>query len=135
MNNSITISCEKSNLTHVRDFLTSNLSAHICCEKEINLIILAIDEVCANIIIHEKNKAQTIEVSFQFHERRILFSIIHHGNSFDYNKYQEPNLEQLIEQKSKGGIGLILVNRIMDTVKSIPSTDHTEIILTKALAS
>ena len=47
----------------------------------------------------------------------IIFEIIDAGAPFDPAKYSEPSLVKLIQEKRKGGIGLMLVNRIMDSLE------------------
>ncbi len=120
MTGELSIPCNKTNLKIVRTFLQCELMSAFSTE-DLNLIILCIDEICANIIIHEeeKNLNKNLQVKYNLNLDReiITFTIKHQGDNFNYNSYKEPKLNNLIEEKKKGGIGLLLVTRIMDSIK------------------
>lgn len=83
-------------------------------------IILAIDEICANLIIHSNqcNPCREIEVSMELKkENQLCFEIMDKGVAFDLSGYEEPSLKDLVENKKKGGLGLILVKKIMDKIE------------------
>ena len=42
---------------------------------------------------------------------------------FDINSYEEPKIEDIIKRQRKGGIGLILVKRIMDDIQIVTKKD------------
>lgn len=133
----ITIPCLKNQLSLVRNFLSNELKEHIP-EKSLNLIILSIDEICANIIIHEfKNqpcKDITVEYTLDQSNQVLNFKIVHQGNEFDYSNYKEPNILKLISQKRKGGVGLLLVNRIMDSIKCTFQNNKCTTLLSKNIS-
>ncbi len=134
MRGNITIPCNRKELSQVRLFINDELKEHFD-EKELNLIILSIDEICANIIIHEfsEKPCQGITVEYQLDKLNELltFKIVHQGSQFDYSTYEEPNLSRLISQKRKGGVGLLLVNRIMDSVKCTIQNNDCVTLLSK----
>ncbi|MEQ9307222.1 MAG: ATP-binding protein, partial [Marinoscillum sp.] len=76
--------------------------------------------VCANLIIHsnhcdpDKNIDVMVEVEML---KRITFIIKDEGVSFDLNDYKEPSMDEIISSGRKGGVGLILVKRIMDKIE------------------
>ncbi len=114
------VSCELSNLRLIRDFANEKLKG-LMSEKERNLLILAVDEVCANLIIHSNNcdEKASIKISLTFEKIKggVLFEIYDYGHFFDYEKYKEPKLDEVIRERRKGSIGLLLVRRIMDKVE------------------
>lgn len=116
----IKISCSTNRLLEIRQFISEVLEAHNYPEIESHKLILAVDEVCANLIIHSNdcNPASQIELSVDFRKNdAIIFEIADKGVSFDMNKYQEPELKELVSTKRKGGLGLMLVKRIMDKIE------------------
>lgn len=119
MKYNISISCEKSKLSKIREFVASVLERHHISELESHKLILAVDEVCANLIIHANNcnPSENIELGIDFpsHEE-IRFEIKDKGVGFDFSKYNEPSIDEIISARKKGGIGLMLVKRIMDEV-------------------
>ena len=120
MNYSYKVPCAKERLKDIREFVAEALGNHGLSEVQINTLVLAIDEVCANLIIHAHhcNPKETIEVDILVDGHEITFDIIDKGNGFDINQYKKTNLEEIIREKKKGGIGLILVKKIMDDIES-----------------
>lgn len=120
MQKTLTVSCQKENLKGIRSFLNESLRTTPISENDINLIILAVDEVCANIIIHANgcDSDKTLELNFSYSEveKQVEINLSDEGVLFDYANYSEPTLNELIEDHKKGSIGLMLVRRIMDTI-------------------
>ena len=55
------------------------------------------------------------------------------GRGFDLRKYPEPDIKDIIKQKRKGGVGLLLVKRIMDEIDFIDKKDYHIVRLIKNL--
>ncbi|WP_242926756.1 ATP-binding protein [Pontibacter vulgaris] len=119
MNNSIRVSCTKKNLKLIRDFVTEYLQALELSDILMNQIVLAVDEICANLIIHANHEDPTKTISLAIHEQKsqLKFEITDNGVAFQESKYKEPNIEEHIRVGKKGGVGIALVNRIMDKVE------------------
>jgi len=111
--------CVTSNLQKIRDFLRGNLEEKNVNDKEQNLIILAVDEICSNSIIHgnKENSSSTIDVSIRYEADLVVIDIKDQGLTFDYGRYSEPTIDQLIMTKQKGSMGLMLVKKIMDKIE------------------
>ena len=136
MTNSIKISCEKANLIKVRSFVTKILALNQLSEVSINPLVLAVDEVCANLIIHSYscNPEKSIEVNIIFYDRKkVVFEIKDQAGGFDIRKHKEPDIEEIIKARKKGGVGLLLVKRIMDEIDFKSSNGYSIIRLTKFL--
>ncbi|GAB2951041.1 hypothetical protein GCM10027048_15260 [Hymenobacter coalescens] len=119
MKHAIRISCSRSNLKTVRDFVAGILQEHRLSDILQNQIILAVDEIVANLIIHsnqeDASKHLDIRVAVEDHEFR--FEAEDDGESFSPAEYRDPDLEEHIRIGKKGGVGIALVNRIMDRVE------------------
>lgn len=120
MKQSHKIPCSTAHLKELRKFLGKVLKELALGAIDRNALILAVDEVCANIIIHSDcEKTQSIELNVIFNEKTLIFEIIDSSQkSFDINSYTEPELQEIIKTRRKGGIGLMLVKRIMDKIES-----------------
>lgn len=119
MKDSLTISCSRSVLRTVRSFTREVLDSIGISEVDINMLVLAVDEICSNLIIHahdcDANKAITITI---LHEGQdLIFEIRDQGSYFDFTQYVEPTLEELVDTRRRGGMGLMLVSRIMDRIQ------------------
>lgn len=102
----------------MRKFVTDVLNEHGVSEVETSMMVLAVDEVCANIIIHGHLGAPSakVRIDITFKKEGIRFEIIDKGNAFDLVSYPEPAIDDLIKSKHKGGIGIMLVKKIMDDI-------------------
>ncbi|WP_370592811.1 ATP-binding protein [Roseivirga sp. E12] len=125
MKYSFDIPSSKNKLRLMRKFVTDVLKDHDVSDIEINMMVLAVDEVCANIIIHghPSDDMSEVKLGISFKNEGVWFEIIDQGNAFDIVSYQEPVIEDLVRNKNKGGIGIMLVKKIMDDIqfKSSPS--------------
>jgi serine/threonine-protein kinase RsbW len=135
MTKKIQISCTTENLKQVRDFLGNVLSSLGIEDNERNLIVLAVDEVCANRIIHsnKSNKNNQLQVEVEENKEGILFTIKDTGEYYDTINQPEPNLINLIQEKRKGGLGLMLVKRIMDSIQIKNEFPYTTYVLFKKM--
>lgn len=120
MEYSCKVPCVKDKLKEIRKFINDSLHNHGLSDLDISTLVLAIDEVCANLIIHSHqcNPNDSLEVVIIIEaDKGITFKIIDHGVGFDINQYIEPSLDELVTKKRKGGVGLILVKKIMDDIE------------------
>jgi serine/threonine-protein kinase RsbW len=127
MANQFKADCTKENLKSIRDFVKMVLKGSTLSDIEINQMMLAVDEICTNLIIHASNNLpiSIIEINIQQTPNSILFEIVDkdknksltENKQFDLAQYQKPNLQTIIKERKKGGIGLMLVQKIMDSVE------------------
>ena len=113
--------CSKKHLADIRNFINKILSNHFDSEIEIHHMVLAVDEVCANLMIHSHkcNPKESIELLIDINNQEVIFEIKDTGNGFNIKNYQEPTIKEIVIEKKKGGLGLMLVKRIMDKVEFI----------------
>jgi serine/threonine-protein kinase RsbW len=121
--------CQADNLKEIRSFVELTLHKYLQDDSQVNLLVLAVDEICANRAKHSSqtdNRPYTIEIKIELTKHQtLIFEIIDQGLPFDISNYKEPNLLHLIKEKRKGGMGLMLVKRIMDSVEVIPSKSNS----------
>ena len=122
MDSQLKVPCRKEKLKDVRHFVEEFLQKHGVPEIEAGEMVLAVDEVCANLMIHSHqcNPKKYIGVKIEMSEEgEVQFEISDYGVGFNFCRYKEPLLEDIIKEKKKGGVGLILVRRIMDNMEFI----------------
>lgn len=129
------VPCKKEKLRDIRGFVKEVLDKHGLSEIDVSTLVLAIDEVCANLIIHSHhcNPKDSIELEIIFKDQLLTFSIIDSAEIFNINEYEEPSLEDIIKKQRKGGIGLILVKRIMDDIQILTKNKKYICKLTKRI--
>lgn len=127
MNNVIRISCSRANLKIVRDFVSAYLAVYRLSELHINQIVLAVDEVVANLIIHANSEDESQYLQLRLAMEDHMFGIeIEDDSQGSYlpSSFREPDLLEHIRTGKKGGVGMALVNRIMDRVEFSSSGTH-----------
>ena len=95
--------------------------------------MLAIDEICANLMIHSNccDNSKQINLNLNFLEDQLQITITDYGISFNFENHIDSILEDLIADKRKGGLGLMLVKRIMDSVKYESFNGYNNWVLSK----
>ncbi|MDH3709060.1 MAG: ATP-binding protein [Cyclobacteriaceae bacterium] len=136
MDNQLKVNCQKERLRDVRVFVEKHLKKHGVPEVEVGKMVLAVDEVCANLMIHshkcDPQKHIGIKINVK-HGKEVVFDISDYGVGFNFCHYKEPSIDDIIKQKKKGGVGLILVKRIMDHMEFIRKHNRNVYRLVKRL--
>ena len=120
MTRSIKVPCCKNELQTVRDFVQEQLSSYALSDVTVSQLVLAVDEICSNLIIHSHNcdPNHSIELTIDVNAQDgITFEIRDRGKGFNFRTYQEPCIKEIIKTQRKGGVGLLLVRRIMDRLE------------------
>ena len=136
MSKKIIITCEKNELTKIRQFVADELETNEVPDLEAHKLVLAVDEVCANLIIHANNcnPVNKIELELAFSPKQIVFTFRDRGIGFDINKYDSPSMDELISTRRQGGLGLLLVKRIMDKIEFSTEKNYNICRLVKTIA-
>jgi serine/threonine-protein kinase RsbW len=119
MPNNLKLYCDTHQLVELRSFLKNFLVRTALPEIEQHQVTLAVEEVCANLIIHSHdcNSNEFIELSVRQNEEGVIFEIKDSGIGFNLLEYKEPELSHVVKAKRKGGLGIILVKKIMDKIE------------------
>ena len=137
MKSALRIACSRSHLQQVRDFVRNYLSSRQLPEITVNQVVLAVDEVVANFIIHAngEDENQFLDLKLRLEEHELNVEIADNGDTiFLPAPHQSPDLRDYIRQGRKGGMGMTLVNRLMDKVEFFTRGNHTVCHLSKHLA-
>lgn len=137
MTRHLRIQCSRQNLQQVRDFVRDFLLAAHGNEVLVNQVVLAVDEVVANFIIHANGEdpSQYLDLLMQLRDHNLDVEIEDHGNTLFLpgGAVPSPDLREYIRQGRRGGMGMALVSRIMDKVVFFERNSHTICHLTKQL--
>lgn len=123
MTKSIQVACDKHNLQQLRSFVAQQLGDYAIEPNEVDMLVLAMDEVCANIMVHSHqcNPADHLELSIWLEDNnRLIFEVQDYAPNccFDPANYKVPDISQIISEKRNGGMGLILIKKIMDEMRT-----------------
>ena len=119
MSHKLNLSCCTSALVELRSFLQRSLEAYGFSEVDRHQLTLAVEEVCTNLIIHShaSNPKEVIYLEVKELEKKLAIEITDKGDAFNLLEYEVPDLKKVIEEKRKGGIGILLVKKIMDEIE------------------
>ena len=97
-------------------------------EGDVGKIELAIDEACTNIIKHayRYNPDGIIEIRLSAqqspdHPKKFVVEIFDSGLSFDSSRYTAPDMTEYFRKLRHGGLGIVLMRKLMDEVEFGPS--------------
>jgi anti-sigma regulatory factor (Ser/Thr protein kinase) len=124
------------NLALIREFVVGVSSQSGLDESDLPELELAVDEACANVIEHayehDATKDVTVRVAFDDSELRI--SVIDEGRGFDPGQFPDAPLDQLLQRRKSGGLGMRLIRTLMDEVQydNVPGQKN-ELHMTKRI--
>lgn len=130
----LTVLATEGQLGRVRDFVVSVCEDAGFGQREVANTKLAVDEACTNIIKHAyEGKTETGEISVyaEIDVGRVSIHLRDRGKHFDFASVKDPDLDQYVETGKKGGLGVFLINRLMDGVEYRATETGNELILTK----
>jgi serine/threonine-protein kinase RsbW len=137
MTSHLRIHCSRQNLQQARDFVRHFLSVAQSDERVVNQVVLAIDEVVANFIIHANGEQaeQFLDLFLALEGRRLEVEIEDHGPTVFAPALGVPALDIAthLQQGKRGGLGLVLVERLVDQIAYSVRNAHTVCHLSKML--
>lgn len=101
------------------DYVTECAKAAGFDDRALYAIQLAVDEACANVVDHAYQGMEPgeFEVSCSFGEASMTIEVRDWGRGFEPNEVEQPDVEAPLEERSLGGLGLYIVNKVMDEVE------------------
>ena len=76
--------------------------------------------MCSNLMIHAHhcNPDHLLGLHIEVPEKgKLIFEITDDGSVFNINQFHSDNINDLVHEKRKGGLGIRLVKSIMDKVE------------------
>ncbi|MFQ5511019.1 MAG: SpoIIE family protein phosphatase [Candidatus Krumholzibacteriia bacterium] len=128
----LTVPADEGQLGRVRDFVSEVCGEAGFTVGEANNTKLAVDEACTNIIKHAYDDSSgRIRIRVNITPGRVDLSLLDQGKRFDFAGVEAPDLEHYVETGKKGGLGVFLINRLMDQVDYRTGVDSNELFLSK----
>jgi anti-sigma regulatory factor (Ser/Thr protein kinase) len=82
-------------------------------------LALALDEAVANVIGHAfagQAPPHRIEIELDITDASVVATLIDNGRAFDPSTAPEPDVSLPLEQRDPGGLGILLMRRMVDRV-------------------
>ena len=111
--------CSKQSLPKIRAFVENELLSMDVKGPTAHQLVLAVDEACANSIIHQHScdGKSRIQLSISRNQNELLIELMDNGVPFPINEYRPRDLKEIIKKRTKGGLGIFLITQIMDKVE------------------
>jgi len=111
----LTITSDLSEVERVRSFLKETLTGLHLTEKAYYIIELSLLEICINIIryAYQENKGEIFLKTWQG-KNKIFLEIRDNGIPFDPTESEAPDIEEILRNERKGGLGIFLARELMD---------------------
>lgn len=115
----LTIGSQTDHLTEVRQFVSALAREHGFTDDDVNKIAIAVDEACTNIIKHGYNFSPEHSIDIEIRREGNNFEILisDSGKKFDPNSIETPDMKEYLSHYRRGGLGVYLMKRIMDSVE------------------
>ena len=107
------------NLALIREFVGSAAQQAGLSAKEAAGLEMAVDEACANVIEHAygHDVSKEVVVRVTLDGETLSIDIEDTGRGFDPGAVDQEELEQLINKRKTGGLGMRLMTKLMDEVR------------------
>jgi anti-sigma regulatory factor (Ser/Thr protein kinase) len=120
-------------LAHVVDFIEAvcnraGVKSEVCPDLQ-----LAVEEACTNVIKHAyEGLGGEFSVRFQTSARDVVITVHDHGRSFDPTRVSKPDFAVPLEDRPVGGLGLHLIQRLMDEISfTFSATEGNTLVMVK----
>ena len=114
----LVVPAEPKYLQKIRNFTEKYGKSQGFSRKDINGLKISIDEICSNIVLYAYKGVERGEIRIEIERKNdsVIVYISDRGVEFDYQSVKAPDLQQYVERRMKGGLGLHLVKTINDEV-------------------
>ncbi len=122
---------EINSLKKLRDFVTRIGKKYKLADKTTNSFKLAIDEASTNIIRHAyRDKKGQITLRAIIRKDDVTISLIDQGRYFDPKNVKDPDLNRYVDIGKKGGLGIFMIRKLVDSVDYRRTESGNELRLT-----
>jgi len=129
----LSIPVNSSNLEIIRDFVKKIAVKEGFKQEEVDKIVLASDEACANVIEHayDKKDEKKLDIAIKIDYQKLTVIITDQGKSFDPANIKEPDMKEYLAELRVGGLGIYLMKTLMDEVDYKVDKDRNQVKMVK----
>ena len=129
------VSAEDRHLAEIRDFVQDAGEKLLIPQKILANTKLAVDEACTNVVKHgyKGMSGGFIEIVITGNGREFSIAIHDTGRGFDLRNVKSPDLKMYVETRKRGGLGVFIMNQLMDEVRYRAGHDGNVLTMVKRL--
>lgn len=128
---------DTAELQRIRAFVEAKARGFGFSDQGVYNITLAVDEACSNVIRHayrhDRNKEFCVEI--QFEHGKFVVQIFDSGVAFNPLNLKPPNMKEYFEKFMKGGLGVNIIRKVVDTIEYIPANSSHPFNILKIIKS
>jgi serine/threonine-protein kinase RsbW len=135
-NSKLRVDAHVENLIKIRNFVQQTTSALGVAQEQIDDVILAVDEVATNIIVHGyKGQPGMIDIEVSRESDSLLLRLQDQAPGFDPTQVPSPDVTLPLEKRPLGKLGIHLVRHMVDEIiYKIPSGRGNQLTLVKHIS-
>jgi serine/threonine-protein kinase RsbW len=128
-----TIPAQFDHLVLVRNFIETTGQKYHFSNKVVNSVKLAVEEAITNIIRHGYKDLPPGKIVIKLYIRRFSLTIVlvDQGHSFDPRQVDAPDLKQYVEIGKIGGLGIMMIRKLIDEIDYYSYDGSNNFCLTK----
>jgi serine/threonine-protein kinase RsbW len=130
----LTVDSKLENLPVIGQFIEDTMrQCQIGNQKVVHAFLLSVDEACTNVIEHAYSYSTggKITVICNWIDEKFTVTIEDNGAPFDPTTIPEPDVNQGLDEREPGGLGIYFMKKLMDEVKYQRVDDKNLLMLTK----
>ncbi|MCH7879641.1 MAG: SpoIIE family protein phosphatase [candidate division Zixibacteria bacterium] len=125
---------ELASLESMRAVVRRALADSRLPSSDVEQMVLALEEAATNTIRHSYVESSgSIKLVITLYRRRVSISLRDTGRPYFPDEKTEVSLDRLVETSRKGGLGQMMIQRLMDDVQYIAGDGYNELLMTKLL--
>lgn len=126
----LTIASRLESLTAISNFIVEAARDVGLDEKQTYHVRLALDEACTNVIQHAYSEQEESElvIRCRMEEGDFVITLIDRGAPFDPSLAPAPDLESDWEDRPIGGLGVFLIQQLMDGMRYEYDPEHGNVL-------
>ncbi|MEI6034144.1 MAG: ATP-binding protein [Verrucomicrobiae bacterium] len=129
MTTKIRFASDTCRLAEVREHVRTFLSGNGFDDCAVELLVLALDEACTNVIRHAYgHECKPVHMEMTSLRSKVRFVLRDYGRTCDPEKIQGRALEDI----RPGGLGVHIIRKAFDSVAYLPQARGTRLVLEKA---
>lgn len=134
MEKSLTVKSELIEIERIREFLEETLKDLRLSEEAYYLIELSLLEICINIVRYAyPEKRGIISLKIWNEGKKVFFEVKDKGIPFDPRSARAPDIQEMINMRRTGGLGIFLSRQLMNGFEYKRENDQNIVTMHKRI--
>ena len=134
-----TYHADPTTIPQLLKYFTEHIGPFITDEKIGADCLLALDEAATNIVLHaykdfsiEEDKV--LDTSFIIEDSVLQILLCDRGKVFNPKQVPKPDVQLNLKGKKKGGFGIFLIKKLMDSISFIQKNGENRLLMVKHIS-